>query len=45
MYIPAGSVLTSFAASTFAGLSRLGVSDDRREITLSSYFVQLWVVK
>ena len=30
------SVRTSFAASTFAGLSRLGVSEDNKEITLRS---------
>lgn len=33
---PARSERTSFAASTFAGLSRFGVSDDSREITLRS---------
>lgn len=31
---PSKSSRTAFAASTFAGLSRLGLSEDRREITL-----------
>ena len=35
--IPAGSVRTSLAASTLAGLSVLGVSEDKREMTLMSY--------
>lgn len=34
--IPSGSVLTSLAASTFAGLSRFGVSEERRDMTLTS---------
>lgn len=36
LHIPCKSVLTSLAASTFAGLSKLGVSDERSEITLTS---------
>jgi hypothetical protein len=32
-----GSVRTSLAASILAGLSRFGVSEDRREMTLMSY--------
>lgn len=35
--IPARSVRTSLAASTLAGLSVLGVSEDKREMTLISY--------
>lgn len=35
-HIPAHSVRTSLAASTLAGLSVFGVSDDRREMTLIS---------
>ena len=35
--IPARSVRTSLAASTLAGLSVLGVSEDKREMTLMSY--------
>jgi len=35
-YIPAQSARTSLAASTLAGLSVFGVSDDRREMTLIS---------
>ena len=34
--IPSKSVLTSLAASTFAGLSRFGRSEDKREMTLRS---------
>jgi hypothetical protein len=36
-YLPARSTRTSFAASTLAGLSRFGVSADKRDITLTSY--------
>lgn len=35
--LPVGSVRTSLAASTLAGLSRLGVSEESREITLTSW--------
>jgi hypothetical protein len=34
--VPGRSVRTSFAASTFAGLSVLGFSEDNRDITLRS---------
>ncbi len=34
--VPAKSDRISFAASTFAGLSKFGFSEDRREITLSN---------
>ena len=34
--VPAKSVRISFAASTFAGLSKFGFSEDKREITLSN---------
>ena len=39
------SVLTSFAASTFAGLSRFGLSDERREITLRSCNVDVSITR
>lgn len=38
---PSKSVRTCFAASTFAGLSRLGVFEESREITLRSYAIEL----
>lgn len=39
VYVLAKSFRTSTAASTLAGLSRLGLSDDRREITLKSCLI------
>ena len=36
--VPLISVRTSFAASRFAGESQFGVSDERREMTLSNYY-------
>jgi len=38
--IPLNSVRISFAASTFAGLSKFGFSEDRREITLNNCDVE-----
>lgn len=35
--VPARSVRTSLAASTLAGLSRFGASEDKSDITLTSY--------
>jgi hypothetical protein len=35
-YGPGKSVRTSFAASTLAGLSKFGVSEERREMTLNN---------
>jgi hypothetical protein len=37
VFPPSNSVRTSLAASTLAGLSRFGMSDDNKEITLISY--------
>lgn len=36
-YLPVRSVRISFAASTFAGLSKFGLSEDKSDITLNNY--------